>query len=238
MGSFTGRRLVVGVVLIVAIAGASVGAVLFSGGGATDRSVVSAAGERTGVSDRSSTTSTSTTTTSTTTTTTAPPPPPAPEPAPAAGSQGGSGGGGGGGGVAPVYEAPAPPPPPEPVSFCSGGAGGLAGAVLAAMNADRGGGLCWNSQLGGSAQAWAANLAASQSLYHSDIGSLLNWTSFSTVGENILAGPSGMSAGAMESAWMGSPSHRANILGGFSAAGVGIAQGGDGQVYVVVQFGG
>jgi len=235
MGSFTGRRLVVGAVLIVAIAGASVGAVLFSGGGTTDRSIVSAAGERTGVSDRSSTTTSTTTTSTTSTTTTTPPPAPEPAPAPSP-SQGG--GGGGGGGAAPVYEAPAPPPPPEPVSYCSGGAGGLAGAVLAAMNADRGGGLCWNSQLGGSAQAWASNLAASQSLYHSDIGSLLNWTSFSTVGENVLAGPAGMSAAAMESAWMGSPGHRANILGPFSAAGVGVAQGADGQVYVAVHFGG
>ena len=44
----------------------------------------------------------------------------------------------------------------------------------------------------------------------------------------------GMSAEAMESAWMASPSHRANILGGFVAAGVGIAQGADGQLYVAV----
>jgi uncharacterized protein YkwD len=106
------------------------------------------------------------------------------------------------------------------------------------MNADRGGGFCWNSQLGASAQNWAQVMASSKALFHSDLGSLLNSTDFSTVGENVLAGPAGMSAGDMESAWMASPTHRANILGPFSAVGVGIAQGADGQVYVAVQFGG
>jgi uncharacterized protein YkwD len=81
-------------------------------------------------------------------------------------------------------------------------------------------------------------MAASTQLFHSDLNSLLYSTSFSTVGENLLVGPVGLSADAMVSAWMGSPEHRANILGPFSAAGVGIAQGNDGQWYVAVQFGG
>jgi uncharacterized protein YkwD len=124
--------------------------------------------------------------------------------------------------------------------MCSGGAGGTAAAVLAAMNADRGGlgALCWNAQLGASAQSWASVMAANQAMSHSNLGALLASTSFSTVGENVLAGPAGMSAGDREAAWMGSPSHRANILGGFVAAGVGIAQGADGLVYVAVHFGG
>jgi uncharacterized protein YkwD len=43
----------------------------------------------------------------------------------------------------------------------------------------------------------------------------------------------------MEVAWMNSPNHRANILSGaYSAAGVGIAIGADGQVWVAVDFGG
>jgi uncharacterized protein YkwD len=43
----------------------------------------------------------------------------------------------------------------------------------------------------------------------------------------------------MESAWMNSPSHRANILSGsFSAAGVGVAYDDRGQVWVCVDFGG
>lgn len=233
MGSITGRRLAVGVALVVAIAGASVGAVVFSGGSGTGESASSrpASGSGRAAASTSSTSSTSTSTTSTSTSTTtttapapvepAPAPAPAPDPAPAPTP-------------APVEE----PAPAAPVSFCSGGAGGTAGAVLSAMNGARGGGLCWNDQLGSSAQGWAQVMASSNSLYHSSLGGLLSSTAFSTVGENVLSGQVGMSAADMVSAWMGSPDHRANILGPFSAAGVGIAQGSDGQWYVAVQFGG
>jgi uncharacterized protein YkwD len=58
------------------------------------------------------------------------------------------------------------------------------------------------------------------------------------MGENLLVGPAGMDAGTMEAAWMGSGAHRANILGGYAAAGVGIAQSSDGQWWVAVEFGG
>jgi len=43
----------------------------------------------------------------------------------------------------------------------------------------------------------------------------------------------------METAWMNSPAHRANILNGsFNAAGVGYVRGPDGRLWVVVEFGG
>jgi uncharacterized protein YkwD len=59
------------------------------------------------------------------------------------------------------------------------------------------------------------------------------------VGENLLVGPNGMSAATIESAWMNSPDHRANILNGaFTVAGIGTAIGADGQIWIAVDFGG
>jgi uncharacterized protein YkwD len=107
------------------------------------------------------------------------------------------------------------------------------------MNADRGSGLCWNSQLGGFAQGWANWMAANNQLVHQSLGGLIGSTSFTTMGENILMGPANMSVAEMESTWMNSPGHRANILNGaFAAAGVGVAYDNNGQVWVAVDFGG
>ena len=127
---------------------------------------------------------------------------------------------------------------PAPPS-CGGNPGGIPGGVLSAMNADRGGGLCWNGQLGGMAQGWANWMAANNSLSHNNLNSLISQTSFQTMGENILVGPAGMSVAQMEAAWMNSPGHRANILNGaFSAAGVGFAYDNNGELWVAVDFGG
>ena len=107
------------------------------------------------------------------------------------------------------------------------------------MNADRGGGLCWNGQLGGFAQGWANWMAANNSLVHNNLNGLISQTSFSTMGENIIVGPANMTVAQMEAAWMNSAGHRANILNGsFSAAGVGYAYDDKGQLWVAVDFGG
>ena len=111
------------------------------------------------------------------------------------------------------------------------------------MNGDRAagglGGLCGNAQLNNYAQAWANWMAQNASLTHQGLGNILAGTAFSSVGENILVGPGGMSAGQMESAWMNSPAHRENIMNGaYSAAGVGMAYSSDGQIWVCVDFGG
>jgi uncharacterized protein YkwD len=45
-----------------------------------------------------------------------------------------------------------------------------------------------------------------------------------------------MSAGQMHQAWMNSPQHRASILGGFHAIGIGIACDG-GTLYATEDFG-
>jgi uncharacterized protein YkwD len=124
-------------------------------------------------------------------------------------------------------------------SFCDGTGSG----VIDAMNGDRAanglGSLCGNAQLQGLAQNWANWMAQNLSLTHQDIGSAIYSTPFYSMAENILDGPAGMSVGEMESAWMQSPGHRENILGGaYGAAGVGIAYSSDGRVWVAVDFGG
>jgi uncharacterized protein YkwD len=225
MGCIGARRVLLGAGLAVAIAAISVTAVLFTAGG-------SGTGDRDGAdravdtTRRTTTTTTSTTTSTTTTTTTAPPAPePASPPSPPA-----------------PEPAPEPAPRPEPVSLCSGGAGGTGAAVLSAMNGDRAanglGGLCWNAQLSSIAQGWAEWMAANQSLTHQDLQVVIGGTPFSTMGENLIVGPAGMDAGTMEATWMASGSHRANILGGFAAAGVGIATSADGRWWVAVEFAG
>jgi uncharacterized protein YkwD len=115
--------------------------------------------------------------------------------------------------------------------------------VLAAHNADRAANglapLSWNGTLGGIAQNWANWMAQNLSLSHQNLGGIIGGTGFHTMGENILVGPASMSAGAMESAWMNSPGHRANILKPeFTAAGVGAAVSADGRIWVCVDFGG
>jgi len=113
---------------------------------------------------------------------------------------------------------------------------------MAAMNADRAtnglGPLGWNGCLADYAQNWANWMAASGSFTHQNLSPLFGCGG-ATLGENILVGPSGMSAGGMEAAWMNSAPHRANILNeAFSSAGVGIAISGDGRIWVAVDFGG
>jgi uncharacterized protein YkwD len=118
--------------------------------------------------------------------------------------------------------------------------------VLDSMNWDRGvrgvGGLTWSPKLAVLAAVWAVHLAAVGSLDHQDLGSLAghgDFAGYRTMGENLLVGPGGMSAGQMEAAWMGSPGHQANILNGaFDIVGVGRAWGADGRLWVVVDFGG
>jgi uncharacterized protein YkwD len=142
---------------------------------------------------------------------------------------------------------PEPDPPPAAIasvaSACDTSEGGLAGAVIAAMNRDRAAAgvrpLCANSQLVGFAQSWASWMAQNQSFTHQDLNALLAQTSFSTVAENIGGGGGLDTADAIEALWMNSAPHRANILNGsFSAVGVGIAYSTDGQAWVVADFGG
>jgi uncharacterized protein YkwD len=159
----------------------------------------------------STTTTTTSTTTTTTTTTTLLPPPPTPPP---------------------------PPPPPPPFGNASAQARELYFLVNNERAAHGLGPVNWNDQLGGLAQGWSQHMAATGSMAHQNLQAILNsgFGGFSGLAENVFAGGCGMSAGQMHHAWMNSPTHRANILGGFSAIGIGIACNG-GALYATEEFG-
>jgi uncharacterized protein YkwD len=118
--------------------------------------------------------------------------------------------------------------------------------VFRDVNADRAAAglraLSWNPQLYCLANDWSAFMAGGATLQHRDLNTTIRTTAYSsyrTLGENILRGPGGMTGAAMEDAWMASPGHRANILsGGFSSIGISLSWGSDGRVYATQNFGG
>ena len=66
-----------------------------------------------------------------------------------------------------------------------------------------------------------------------------SYAGYRAMGENILVGPGSMSAPSIETAWMNSPPHRANILSGaFNVVGIGYFRGPDGRIWAVQEFGG
>jgi uncharacterized protein YkwD len=97
----------------------------------------------------------------------------------------------------------------------------------------------WNDQLGSLAQSWSQHMAATGSVGHQNLQAIVDsgFGGFSVLAENVLKGSCSMSAGQMHQAWMNSPPHRANILGAFSAIGIGIACNG-GTLYATEDFGG
>lgn len=122
---------------------------------------------------------------------------------------------------------------------------GATGDMVQAVNQDRAAAglapLAWDGQLAGLAQQHAEEIAASGSLWHSDLGGWLAapWMSgWRTLGENLLVGPPGTNAFGGEDSWMASSPHRANILnGGFNRIGVGVKVDGSGRVWMVALFG-
>jgi uncharacterized protein YkwD len=127
-----------------------------------------------------------------------------------------------------------------------GGSGSSAPADAAtAVNQDRAaahlGGLAWDDQLSRLAQSHAQEIAASGTLWHSDLNAWMSapWmVGWRSLGENLLVAPPGTNGFAAEDIWMGSPPHRANILNGaFNRIGVGVAVDGAGRVWMVAEFG-
>jgi uncharacterized protein YkwD len=134
--------------------------------------------------------------------------------------------------------------PPAP----SGGGPGDAftSSLLQSLNADRTHNglpaLSWNATLANSANSWAHQMANAGSLYHQNLSALIyspTYAGFHALGENILVGPGSMSAPSLETAWMNSPPHRANITsGGFNVVGIGYYRGPDGRIWAAQEFGG
>ena len=97
----------------------------------------------------------------------------------------------------------------------------------------------WHDQLGGLAQNWSNYMAGSGNYSHQNLDAILQdpaYGGYSGLGENIIHGGCGISAGEMHQAWMNSDLHRANILGNFSAIGIGVACNG-GDLYATEDFG-
>jgi uncharacterized protein YkwD len=122
---------------------------------------------------------------------------------------------------------------------------GVIADVFRAVNADRSRAgapaLRWNRQLFCLATEWSGAMASSGSLQHRDLNPVIqssSYSSYRTLGENILRGPAGMTGAQMEAAWMNSPAHRANILSrSFTSIGIGYVISGS-QVYATQNFGG
>lgn len=126
------------------------------------------------------------------------------------------------------------PPPADPAQS----------AIFNATNKDRVANglpaLTWSPELSVLAGTWGAEMSRTN-LHHRDLAEVLTWPDYQeywTLGENILVGPPGMTVDQMESAWMNSSGHRANILSGnFTLMGAGLVNGPDGRTWVVVDFG-
>ena len=96
------------------------------------------------------------------------------------------------------------------------------------------GALSIDGRLQSAARSWARQLAQDGSLHHQDVGQFLD--AWMTAGENIAFGPS---ADTMFDALVDSPRHYANIVNGaFSAVGIGVVLGPDGQLWTSHVFAG
>jgi uncharacterized protein YkwD len=127
-------------------------------------------------------------------------------------------------------------PPPDPVDA----------QIWRLMNQDRANaglpGLVFSPKLDNLANNWAVSMGTGAGFTHQDLGWVLGqdgWSNWYTIGENLLVGPASLTPSQMEAAWMGSDLHRAHILSpAFDAVGIATFLGGDGRLYVCVDFGG
>jgi uncharacterized protein YkwD len=121
---------------------------------------------------------------------------------------------------------------------------GATGDVVSAVNQDRAMAglppLAWDNTLYGLATNHANEIAASQTLWHSDLASWLTvpWMSaWRSLGENLISG-SNLTGWSAEDIWMASPAHRANILNpSFNSIGVGVKVDAAGRAWIVALFG-
>ncbi len=136
----------------------------------------------------------------------------------------------------PTTVPPPPPtttPPPPPANYDAG----AEGEFFANVNSVRAGQglapLAYDGSLTSYARWWAGEMAASDSLSHSNISSLLG--SWWTVGENVGVGPTVQS---IHNALVASSGHYANIVGGYTHLGVGVAIDSQGRIWVAQVYGG
>jgi uncharacterized protein YkwD len=101
--------------------------------------------------------------------------------------------------------------------------------------------LTWNPQLYCLASEWSTVQGNAGTFDHRDLNAALRspaYGAYRALGENLLRGPNGLSAGQMHDAWMASPGHRANILQGqYTSIGIAIYVAPSGTVYATQNFG-
>jgi uncharacterized protein YkwD len=82
-------------------------------------------------------------------------------------------------------------------------------------------------------------MATTGQLVHQDLDALRQtpaYSGFSALNENILSGACTLTASQIEAAFLSSPPHKVNILGNFTAVGIGVKCNGT-NLFVAVEFG-
>ncbi|GAB3360269.1 CAP domain-containing protein [Modestobacter lapidis] len=101
--------------------------------------------------------------------------------------------------------------------------------------------VSWNDALAGVAREWSAEMAATGTFEHQDIGQVLRreeLAGFRAMGENIFRATGPVPAGTIHAGWMRSDSHRVNVLNpGWDRLGVGVVCADDGSVWATQEFG-
>jgi uncharacterized protein YkwD len=140
--------------------------------------------------------------------------------------------------AAPVQPAPPPPPPPPPAPPTIV----VGSAQHQLINEDRGGAglgaLTWSSCLAGVAQSNAARMASQGFISHTNGPNVdLTCGLGHQAGENVGYWTGGVNDAQLNSMFMNSPEHLANIMGPYRFVATVWATGPNGTAYIAVEFG-
>jgi uncharacterized protein YkwD len=119
------------------------------------------------------------------------------------------------------------------------------GPLFTAVNRDRANAglpaLTWSPKLANLAGSHSCDMSRSYALFHSDLQSLLtssDYAAYDVMRENVIVAPPGSTPEQLESAWMNSELHRANILAGdVNVVGMNECFSADGFVWATEEFG-
>jgi uncharacterized protein YkwD len=97
--------------------------------------------------------------------------------------------------------------------------------------------LEWDEAAANVARGWSSNMAATQTLAHNpnlvdDINNNVT-TDWTRIGENVGYGPT---VSSLQTAFMNSPGHRANVLGDYNRVGIGVVRDAHGTIWVTLDF--